>query len=249
MAKLQFALGSDVLKRHLFRSRRSLPGPHYCDVLGWLHQALKPKTYVEIGVETGSSLLASDASTICIGIDPMPKLNKTLSTNTTIYEVTSNEFFERYQLNDVLDSDHFDLAFIDGSHLFEQALRDFVMLERFAAPHSVVVLHDCLPLDTATSERERKTEFYSGDVWKVTLCLKENRPDLELTIVPTWPTGLCIIRRLDRASTILVSEFDRLVERYLSLGFEDFKMRESQMPRAISNSRVAVVDHLLQAVR
>ena len=35
---------------------RSFPGLDFYTVLGWIHQALRPRTYVEIGVLNGDSL-------------------------------------------------------------------------------------------------------------------------------------------------------------------------------------------------
>ena len=38
-----------------------------------------------------------------------------------------------------------DLAFVDGMHLAEYALRDVLAVERFTLPTSVIVLDDMLP--------------------------------------------------------------------------------------------------------
>jgi predicted O-methyltransferase YrrM len=234
----------DQRKAHLTQARHSLPGPVYYAVLGWLHQILQPATYVEIGVQNGDSLLAARPDTVCIGIDPMPTPNKPLPANVRLFTMTSDAFFERGDVTEVLGGDHFSLAFIDGLHLFEQALLDFIHLERLAAPDSIIILHDCLPLDSATSERTRTTDFYSGDVWKLALCLRDMRPDLRMATIPTSPTGLCIVSGLDRHSTTLAREYDACVARYLGLGFDDYQMRALRMPEAIANTREAVTAYV-----
>jgi hypothetical protein len=66
-----------------------------------------------------------------------------------------------------MESPRFSLAFIDGLHLFEQAFLDFIALEKFARPGSVIMIHDCLPLNRVTADRTRTTDFYTGDVWKL----------------------------------------------------------------------------------
>jgi hypothetical protein len=92
-----------------------------------------------------------------------------------------------------------ELAFIDGLHRFEQVLRDFINVERHSTAGTVVLLHDCLPLDGETASREHTTDFYFGDVWKAALVLRRLRPALEMITVRTAPTGLCLGRGLDPA--------------------------------------------------
>lgn len=244
MAHDDAAAGLAQRKLHLYFAKKALPGPQYYDVLGWIHQTLKPATYLEIGVQNGDSLLAAAPETLCLGIDPDPTPNKPLSAKTHLFRMTSDEFFASHHLPDVLGRDHLSLAFIDGSHLFEQALLDFIHLERFTGRESMIVLHDCLPLDRATSDRTRTTDFYSGDVWKLTLCLREFRPDLRMVIVPTNPTGLCLVSGLDPASGLLARDYDACVARYLDLDFDDYQMRVLQMPPQIPNTHAAITTYL-----
>ena len=76
-------------------------------------------------------------------------------------------------------------------------LRDLINVERHSTTDTVVLLHDCLPLDEVTAGRERTTDFYSGDVWKAALVLRRLLPELEMITVRTAPTGLCLVRGLD----------------------------------------------------
>jgi hypothetical protein len=55
---------------------------------------------------------------------------------------TCDSFFASYDLAEVLRAKNFLLAFIDGLHLFEQALLDFIHLERFASRQSIIMIHD-----------------------------------------------------------------------------------------------------------
>src|SRR5215831_15245959 len=131
------------LLHHWRQVSRTLPGPDHLTVLRWIRAALQPPNYVEIGVRWGHSLRASSPGTRCIGIDPHPRLIRRPRPNIRIFPMTSDAFFESYNLAEVLEEPHFSLAFIDGLHLFEQAYTDFMNLERFAGPDSVIVLHDC----------------------------------------------------------------------------------------------------------
>ncbi|MGH9237574.1 MAG: class I SAM-dependent methyltransferase [Vicinamibacterales bacterium] len=239
------ALGFDATRLgHIVHARRALPGAGYTEVLAWVHRALRPATYVEIGVFNGDSLVAAQPGTRIIGIDPAPTPNQPLPAGTRLFTMTSDEFFAGRDLPTELGAGHFDLAFIDGLHLFEQALLDFVHLERFAGPRSVIVLHDCLPLDSDTSQRVRTTDFYSGDVWKLTLCLRQERPDLTMTIIPTPPTGLCLVSGLDARSTALDCAYEACVARYVGLTFEDYRASANKMPAHIVNREAVVMAHV-----
>lgn len=225
---------------HVAQASSALPGPDYYTVLGWVHQILWPATYVEIGIRHGDSLRAALPETKCIGIDPEPTVEGTLPPDTRVFAMTSDEFFASHNLAEVLGAGNFSLAFIDGLHLFEQALLDFIHLERFAARQSIVMIHDSLPLDRTTSDRVRTTHFYSGDVWKLAMCLKVHRKDLRLTTIRTGPTGLCLISRLDPHSDVLVRSFDELVAEYVALDFGDYENRSHQMPDTVENTYAAV---------
>jgi hypothetical protein len=228
---------------HIVQARRALPGPGYLAVLIWIHQTFKPATYVEIGVQNGDSMFAAHPEIVRIGIDPAPTPNKPLP-GARLFTMTSDEFFANCSLTEELGQDHFDLAFIDGSHLFEQGLLDFINLERFAGPDSAIILHDCLPLDAATSARTRTTDFYSGDVWKMALCLRQQRPDLRMMTIPTPPTGLCIVTGLDRHSTVLQRSYADSVARYMDMTFDDYTSWSWQMPPQIANRKVSITAYV-----
>jgi hypothetical protein len=225
---------------HIAQASEALPGPDYYTVLSWIHEVLRPATYVEIGIRHGDSLRAALAGTKCIGIDPEPTVEGPLPPDTRVFAMTSDSFFQSHDLANVLGAKTFSLAFIDGLHLFEQALLDFIHLERFATRQSIIMIHDSLPLDRTTSDRVRTTHFYSGDVWKLAMCLKARRKDLRLTTIRTGPTGLCLISGLDPRSDVLARNFDELVEEYVALDFRDYESRSHQMPDTVENTLTAV---------
>jgi methyltransferase family protein len=232
----------ELLGEHLRESLERLPGPAYYNVLRWVHRGLKPANYVEIGVHKGVSLVQAIEGTPRIGIDPAPNIEPVLETqveDAEIYELTSDDFFASHDLRELLGGP-VELGFIDGLHLFEQVLRDFVNLERQAGPDTVVLLHDCVPLDEATASRERTTDFYSGDVWKATLALRRRRPDLDMVIVPTAPTGLCLVRGLDPSNRELEQQLAEITAEYMDLNFDYYLAHRDEMPDQIPNDREAV---------
>jgi hypothetical protein len=235
----------------LAESVQRLPGPIYAWVLNWVHNFLKPANYVEIGVHEGASLHQALPDTPCvIGVDPNPVIIPEIAqqapiANARIYELTSDEFFARYNLTELLGGP-LEMAFIDGLHLFEQVLRDFVNLEKHSCDRTVVVLHDCIPFDELTASREQTTYFYSGDVWKATLALRRLRPDLEMVIVPTAPTGLCLVAALDSCNRQLEEDLLEIEASYRDLDFEYYRAHRDEMPEEIPNQVKAVGTWLRQ---
>ena len=195
----------------------------YLVMLDRIHQHLVPRTYVEVGVSQGRSLALALPGTVCVGIDPEPQIQFAVPRRSRIFAMTSDDFFASVDVPGALDHLPLDLGFIDGMHRFEFALRDFMFLERYAAPHTAVLVHDCLPPDEPSASRDRTPPHWTGDVWKTMACLREMRPDLAVAVADVGPTGLGIIGRLDPTSTVLHDHYDEICERYLPMPYGEFE--------------------------
>jgi hypothetical protein len=136
-----------------------------------------------------------------------------------VFAETSDAFFAGRDLRAELGGLPVDLAFIDGMHRFEFALRDFANLERYCTLASTILIHDCYPLDRETAEREQRRYFWTGDVWRLIVLLKKHRPDLAIHTIGTAPTGLALVRKLDPASRVLLERHDQLCQEYLALDY------------------------------
>jgi predicted O-methyltransferase YrrM len=194
----------------------------YFDILSLIHRKRQPRVYLEIGVATGKSLALAKAGTRALGIDPSlagPNIHVYHSPENVpqLYGMASDDFFASQDLICEMGQDNFDVAFIDGLHHFDQALKDFINLEKFSGKDSVILIHDCIPVDPRVASRVQNTAFWTGDVWKIIPCLKTVRPDLEIVTLPVPPSGLAVIRRLDSTSTLLVRQFHNIVEQFDSL--------------------------------
>ena len=198
-----------------------MPGPSYREVLSYVHLALKPKTYLEIGVETGATLRLAQFSEQIVGVDPnLASLKREgLNTKTRLYAVTSDDFFATQSVSSVFDAKPLQLVFIDGMHRFEFALRDFCNVELWSNPSTVVIMHDVLPILPVVAERERQTKFWVGDVWKTLWMLAEIRNDLTMTIIPAAPSGLAIIRGMNRDYRRNSESWNHAVERYIGMAY------------------------------
>lgn len=164
--------------------------------LAALHRVLKPKVYLEIGVQYGSSLILAEAAEIAYGIDPVPLLfgaPQNQLPNQRIHQMTSDEFFGQRYLTEPID-----LAFIDGSHLVEDAMCDYVNVQRHMRPGGVIVFDDVLPYNAAIAARTMPPGGdWTGDVWKCYFILEHMWSTARITsrpyLVNTWPTGTMVL--------------------------------------------------------
>jgi hypothetical protein len=154
--------------------------------------------------------------------------------------MTSDKFFAKVEAGKISGVHGYSLAFIDGLHTYDQALRDFINLEKLSSADSVIMLHDCIPLDEISSSNPRISQFYTGDVWKTLLIIVRNRPDLKICIVPAWPSGLVLVRGLNSKSNLLNEKFSVLVDQYRPLSFADYSSVVSELPSPTANEEEAI---------
>jgi hypothetical protein len=197
-------------------------GENYLNVLARLHKVLKPKSYFEIGSRTGDSLALADCGSIAI--DPVFRLNPDFHGAKPVcclYAMGSDEYFAAHDPVPVLGR-KIDFAFLDGMHLAEFLLRDFINTEKHCRPNSIIALHDCLPLDAVmprraeaeavAMQRPDRPGWWTGDVWLAVEALMAYRPDLSIHAVDAEPTGLVLITHLNPGSTTLDEVMPRIAE-------------------------------------
>jgi hypothetical protein len=206
-----------------------LGGESYLALLARLHAYLQPSTYVEIGVSSGKSLVLAGTQTEALGIDPEPRLEHALGPRMRVFAETSDAFFASRDLRAELGGREVELAFIDGMHLFEFVLRDFMNLEPHCSRQGAILLHDCYPLDEATGARERRTTFWTGDVWRALLALKKYRPQLRIAMLASPPSGLAVVRGLDPGSRVLAERYDEIVANLKAVDYSVLEGRKARM--------------------
>lgn len=187
---------------------------HRLKFLERLHDVLRPSTYLEVGVRKGASLALSRARSV--GIDPRHAIEVKLPSNASVFTETSDDYFARHDALAPIGGRPIDLALIDGMHLFEYALRDFVNIERRSEWWSVVVFDDVLPREPDQTARDRTTPSWTGDVFKVIPVLERHRPDLACLRVDVAPTGLLVVLGADRASTTLSDRYQDLLSEHVT---------------------------------
>jgi hypothetical protein len=215
-----------------------LTGEAYRSCLARLHHLLRPRTYLEIGTFYGDSLKLARCA--AIAVDPKFQLQHRIPNEfmpaLCLFQMRSDEFFKSYDPRAILGGP-IDFAFLDGMHLLECLVRDFIHTERACHSRSVVVLHDCIPIDLhmagrAWGDMTRRAlsvhpDWWTGDVWKILPVLRRYRPDLTVQVFNAPPTGLVVVRGLDPNSPVLAEHQEQIFEQFCkpkdeSALFEEF---------------------------
>jgi hypothetical protein len=198
-----------------------------------LHRIYKPRNYLEIGVNDGRSLALSRVPSVAI--DPAFRVVTSISCDVHLVKATSDDFFARKDplvhlrngrnpfralarkdpMNLLGGEPRLELSFIDGMHLFEFALRDFMNVERHSRWSSVIVLDDMLPRNIDEAARDRHTNAWTGDVYKVATVLRRHRPDLVVVEVDTQPTGVVVVFGADPENTVLKRSYDDIIKEHV----------------------------------
>lgn len=183
---------------------------HYIQTLKLMHEILKPDLYFEVGVYQARSLRLAQCP--AIAVDPSYCQTARQLPNVSFYQRTSDNFFE-FDAPEAFPSKP-DLIFIDGLHIFENVLRDFMNAEKIAHSSSVIVVDDISPNHVNQANRKRCTRVWTGDVWKLYAILKKYRPDLSIVLLNTSPTGLLVVSNLNPLNRVLWDHYDIVVDTY-----------------------------------
>jgi hypothetical protein len=162
------------------------------DLLRAIHELVRPKTYLEIGVQTGRSLAQARPGTISVGVDPHPVIGNVVIENPyVLFPMTSDEFFAHKRSQFYAP---YDMVFIDGMHLIENVMRDYSNSVKQSRPdgRTVIVIDDVLPHNPAIATREPLPGDWTGDVWKMTSLLLAHSNTTSY-LVDVEPTGLLIV--------------------------------------------------------
>ena len=198
-------------------------GTRYLNFMNWLHSEMLFDWYMEIGCQKGDSFAPVRSKTIAVDpffraeidiIGKKPALH--------VFQATSDAFFEAgfLQRNDIRLS----VSFLDGMHLFEYLLRDFMNTETASDPKGVIMMHDLVPFDLAMTTRDLSAirGNWTGDVWKLLPILQRWRPDLTLTMLNLRPTGLLCVSNLSPGNRVLQENYDAIVAEFIAQDIETY---------------------------
>lgn len=189
--------------------------------------------YLEIGIFDGLVFLQVEAKSK-VAVDPeiriprVRRLRAAMDRRVEVREMPSDEYFSSLD-----PSVTFDVVFVDGLHLYEQALRDIENALRHLSDDGVVLVHDCNPTAEAVASRNPEDASRSGhrawcgDVWKAIVHLRATRADLEVSVLDT-DFGIGVVKEgeggpsldLNPAEIAALEYSDLVANRELFLGLE-----------------------------
>jgi hypothetical protein len=114
---------------------KRFPGSDYYEVLGWLHEALRPESYLDICVFEGRSLNLAMPPTIAVGIDPFPEVDNCWRTRTVVLAMSSSEFFAKHKHREFFGADLFRRPWSTACTIFEQAIDDIFNWKYMRSPN------------------------------------------------------------------------------------------------------------------
>jgi len=132
----------------------------YLNFLRRLHEVRKPNLYFEIGVDQGYSM--AQAKCPAIGVDPAFSISIPIPQRVRLFKEKSDDFFALKDRAKRLFEHGIDLAFIDGMHLAEYVVRDFINVEKYCNPGSVIMFDDVLPEQMEMADRPRRFNAWTG---------------------------------------------------------------------------------------
>ena len=198
-----------------------------------LSQFNRETCYLEIGVrnpdDNFNHILANKKYSVDPGVEYME--------NPVDFKITSDDFFYELNQNRILFSGiKFDVIFIDGLHLAEQADRDISNSLDFIKDDGFIILHDCNPPTEWHAREEFNYNFtpagnsWNGTTWKAFMKWRFNSNVHSCCINSDWGVGI-LSKNIPIGQSINTKnqfyEFSELIANrveYLNLiDFADFK--------------------------
>ena len=193
---------------------------NYLHFLRALHRNVY-EGYFEIGTRTGDSLVLSQSPSIAI--DPFFQLNENPIGNKDfclMFQETSDSFFENRLPK--LSGLKCQLAFIDGMHLFEYALKDFINLAKISSEKALFLFHDPIPwtfkMATRNNETLERNEAWTGDIWKLVHILIDAGMKDNINLLGSAPSGLLAVLNPDKKIIAkLEKNYDKICAQWLDV--------------------------------
>lgn len=144
--------------------------PRRTHIINYFVKLVEAQYYLEIGVRNPRKNFDKIACANKFSVDPGVEFED----NPVDFKMTSALFFEKLKSDQlkIKAQAKFDVIFIDGLHISDQAERDILNSIEFLSENGVIIMHDCNP-PSEFHQREQygfknspATAFWNGTTWK-----------------------------------------------------------------------------------
>jgi hypothetical protein len=143
----------------------ALKSPARYDIINTLLDCTKKRRYLEIGVRNPDHCFKRIQAEYKISVDP----GLESKVNLADIKLTSDQFFCQLKSGKLsLLSSEFDVIFVDGLHLADQAYRDILNSMEILANPGYVVIHDCNPPTRFHAREDYREPGPAGGCWNGT---------------------------------------------------------------------------------
>ena len=133
------------------------------------------------------------------------------------HRMTSDEFF----LN---NNQKFDIIYIDGLHVYEQAIKDIKNSINFLNKDGIIILHDCLPKKIWNQIVPQMYGHWNGDVWKAIVEARTWKDVDTFSIIADHGLGVILNKK---NSSIL----NKKITNFKKIKFKDYYVQHKEFMR------------------
>jgi hypothetical protein len=211
--------------------------PNRTEIINYLLKDRSDSSYMEIGVRNPDHNFNHIMAGRKYSVDPGVEFNS----NPVDFKMTSDQFFDKLKNGELLNGLFFDVIFIDGLHLAEQAERDIDNSLQYLKEDGFIVLHDCNPptewhaRESYNYKRTPAKGCWNGTTWKA-FAKARRRDDISMCCIDTdWGIGIISKKKVLGKSNNRENPFwefgifsDHRKEILNLMTFEEFKSKLSE---------------------
>jgi glycosyltransferase involved in cell wall biosynthesis/cytochrome c-type biogenesis protein CcmH/NrfG len=218
--------------------------------LAVMKRIFRPRTYIEVGIRQGATLLSEPVPEFVVGIDPEPALTGEAirgCRNLLIMRSKSEDALAELFSGKFLGERQSDFTVLQGTHHCEVVLRDIANCARLSRDGALIFVHDVLPGEDLDVSREPRPDRWVGDVYKVVPTIWRFLgwiPTLLVGDIP--PSGMLILRVTGDIHSAIFNQHDAMVTAMESLELEP--ALDEMRAKAVSRASPAFADFIVQAL-
>lgn len=185
----------ELIKVRDLSEKETKKRPLRSEVINLLLESLEKQDlkYLEIGVRNPADNFNLINVENKYSVDPGVEFKE----NPVDFKITSDEFFIQLRTGKILSKDiKFDVIFIDGLHLADQAERDINNALDFITDEGFIVVHDCNPPTEWHTRYNLKYEltpagiYWNGTTWKAFVSFRQRDDYYSCCIDTDWGVGV-----------------------------------------------------------